>query len=108
MLITILSCETTAKVFRQPLPEIVGTAARDGMPGLDYTVWVDCTVRNNGAGGSIEVSATLKNGGYWNKRQVVHVPENMEDKVTFTFSEASLLGTGLSGFQYNCEAHWKS
>ena len=39
-------CSSAAKVLKQPLPEIVGTTARDGVPGQDYTVWIDCTARN--------------------------------------------------------------
>ncbi len=85
-----------------PKPEIVGVTARDGAPGLDYTVWVDCTVRNNGASGDITVVAELSGGGSWEKRETVSVGKNAERKVTLAFPEATFLNTGLNGYQYNC------
>lgn len=102
VLLLCVGCKCVAKALRQPLPEIVGTTAEDGAPGFDYTVWVKCIVRNNGAAGEVEVFARLQNGGYWKKRVTVFVPENGERKVTFKFQEATFLGTGLSGYEYAC------
>jgi len=87
-----------------PEPEIIGVTAHDAAPDFDYTVWVDCTVRNNGDDGSIEVSASLTGGGRWIKRDTVFVAENSERKVTLEFPEVELLGAGPSGYEYNCSA----
>jgi hypothetical protein len=87
-----------------PRPEIVGVSASENLSNLDYTVYVDCTVRNNGGDGDIEVSATLRNGGFWTKRESVFVAKNSERKVTLGFPEVEFLEAGLSGYQYNCSA----
>jgi len=86
-----------------PRPEIVGQTATDGAPGFDYTVYVDCTVRNNGAKGNITISAELRNGSFWKKRDTVYLEKNMERKVTFTFAEAEFLEMGLSGYRFGCQ-----
>ena len=104
LIVGAVACSQTAKVIRRPLPDIVGQAARDGFSGLDYVVWVDCTVRNNGARGGIVVKAVLQNGGFWEKRETVQVEADTERKVTFSFPEATVLGTGLSGYRFSCSA----
>jgi hypothetical protein len=97
-----VGCEQAAKITRTPLPEVVGQTARDGSPGFNYTVWVDCTIRNNGASGNIEVQASLTGGGSWTKRETVYVEEDGEKMVTLAFPEVTLLGGGLGGFEYVC------
>lgn len=87
-----------------PSPEIVGVSAREGIPNFDYTVYVDCTVRNNGREGNIEVVADLAGGGQWRKRQTVFVDKSSERRVTLAFAEAELFGAGLEGYKYNCSA----
>ena len=87
-----------------PKPEIVGANARSAAPNFDYTVYVDCTVRNNGLDGDIEVTAELTGDGFWKKREVVRVAKDRERIVAFAFPEATLFGAGLSGLQYECSA----
>ena len=91
-------------VVNPPKPEIVGQTARDGSPGFDYTIWVQCTVGNNGGDGRIEVTGTLSGGGSWTKRETVHVASGQERMVTFTFPEPEFLSAGLSGYRYGCSA----
>lgn len=85
-----------------PSPEITGTTAREGIPNFDYTVFVECTVRNNGREGDVTVVAQLQGGGFWKKRATVHLLSKSEQKVTIAFPEADLLAAGLSGLQYGC------
>ncbi len=87
-----------------PAPEIVGATARDGFPGFDYTIWVDCTVRNNGAAGNIEVVAELRAGGFWIKRDTVYVEKGQERKVTLAYPEPESLFSVLGGATFNCKA----
>ena len=84
-------------------PEIVETVARDGLADMDHTVWVDCTVRNRGASGSIAVFAELLNGGYWKARQVVDIAEDGEKMVTFAFPDA-LGESGFGAYRHKCHA----
>ena len=81
-----------------PKPEIVGATSRTSLGGFDYTIHVDCTVRNRGYGGQVTVSAELRSGGYWKKERTVFLAEGATQKVTFTFPEPAF---GLS-HNYNC------
>ena len=50
-----LGCEKG--VVKRPFPEVVEVTAYDGARGFDYRAWVECTIRNSGADGSVK--------GYW-------------------------------------------
>ena len=102
MLVLLAGCEGAAKALNRPVPEIVGTTASSGSPGFDYTVYVDCTVSNNGADGTITVTAELRNGGFWKKQQQLMLAEDTEKLVRFDFPEAKLLNAGLDGYRYAC------
>lgn len=95
---------TACNVTNPPKPEIVGQTARSGSPGFDYTIWVDCTIRNNGGNGQFEVAARLNAGGSWTKRQTVSVSSGQERMVTLTFPEPEFLSAGLGSAQYQCSA----
>lgn len=95
-----MGCDSSAP--NTVAPEVVGIISRDGFQNFDYIVYVDCTVRNNGADGNITVVAELSNGGFWKKRDEVFISANTERKVTLAFPEATLLDTGLGGYRYNC------
>ena len=99
-----IACSSAAKVLDVPLPEVVGTHSTDGFPGLNYTVYVHCTVRNSGASGNVTVSANLANGGSWTKRTSAFIASGSEKEVRIAFPEASLLGTGLGGYRFQCGA----
>ena len=86
-----------------PDPEIVGARADDGQVNFDFTVWVYCTVYNDGGGGEIEVSATLNDGGgSWKKRTTMQLDseEEQEHKFTFPEIEYSLFGS----YEFACQA----
>ncbi len=87
-----------------PKLEIVGVNARDGFSGFDYVVWVDCTVRNSGRDGNIEVVAELQAGGSWIKRETVLIAKNEERKVTIAFPEPDSFFSVLGSATYNCNA----
>lgn len=103
VLAALISCQTIAKVLKQPLPEIIGTTARESF-GFDYQVHVDCTVRNNGASGQVTIFAELRKGGYWKKEETIFLPENESRMVTLTFSEPTFLSGGLTSGSYSCRA----
>ena len=86
-----------------PDPEIVGTRSDDGQVNFDYTVWVYCTVYNDGGSGVIEASATLNDGGgSWKKRTTMQLDseEEQEHKFTFPEIEYSLFGS----YEFACQA----
>ena len=104
----VLFAVVIAACSNQPSPEVVGTTAREGFSGfLDHTVWVACTIRNNGKDGNIEVIAELRGGGSWKKRETLHISKNQEEKISIAFPEVDLIAAGLGGFQYNCIANAK-
>ena len=83
--------------------EIVGTRSDDGQVNFDYTVWVYCTVYNDGGSGVIEASATLNDGGgSWKKRTTMQLDseEEQEHKFTFPEIEYSLFGS----YEFACQA----
>ena len=82
--------------------EIIGETAREGAQLSGYTIWVDCTVRNNVASREVTIVGELRNGGFWKKRETVFLEKDSEQKVTIPFPEASLLDAGLGGYAYKC------
>jgi|Marorgknorr_s2lv_3_1036020.scaffolds.fasta_scaffold27763_3 photosystem II stability/assembly factor-like uncharacterized protein len=87
-----------------PVPEIVGAQARESMGLFDYKVFVDCTVRNTGKGGNIMVEAELNKGGFWKKEETIFLDAGNTRKVTFTFSEITFLGGGITSGNIRCGA----
>ncbi len=88
-----------------PAPEIVGQQLKTGLVNLDYTVWVDCTVRNSGAEGDVELTATLDGGGSWKKRKTLYVGSEQETAHQFEFREPEFLAADR--YEYQCEARPK-
>ena len=104
LLSTGLGCGTVANGFREASPEVVRSRIRDGTPNFDYTIWVDCTIRNNGDDGHVMVIGELENGGVRRKQRSIFIESETETRVTFSFPEAEFRGTGLSAFRYECRA----
>ena len=102
LLAVAMACGSWGDSNGQPSPEIVGQNIREGSVSFEYMVWVDCTVRNNGAAGDVEVTAKLENGQSWSKSQPLPLAAGAEKRVPFTFAEATQLDAGLSGYQYGC------
>ena len=89
----------------RPTPQIVGAVSRDGISDTqDYTVWVDCTVKNKGAGGNVLVVAALRSDSFWSRQESVFMARDTERKFTFAFPEAEPLDAGLGGYRYSCGA----
>ena len=102
LVVTIAPVLAVACSVLGPSPEIVGRNLRDGFSGFDYKMWVDCTVRNNGNAGDIEVTAELNAGGQWKRRQVVNVASGEERLVAIEFADAD--PPLFSQSTYSCSA----
>jgi len=92
-----------AKLVGRPDVEIVTTTAPQTF-GADYQVHVDCTVRNRGASGLVTISAELTKGGYWQRQQMVFIPADETQQVTFSFAEPAFFWGGLNSGSYVCRA----
>ena len=90
-----------------PDPEVVGRTARKVDAGfLAWELEVQCTIRNNGSSGNVEVAVTVDSSdGYWKKREVVWIDKSREQKVIIDFPE---VGGGLlyspDDLKYGCKA----
>ena len=91
-----------ADFFSQPAPEIARVSTRDGTEGEDYVVWLDCTVRNNGAKGNVLVTGELRNDTSWTKETTVMVDKDTSTVVTIAFPEATYKPEGLTAWKVNC------
>ena len=86
----------------------MSTTIREGTTGVDdYTVWVDCVVRNRGPGsGEVKVVVAVRNGDLWVKEEKVYLSSRNEElkerKLTIAFPEVAPHPLGLGGFEYSC------
>ncbi len=81
------------KLLNPPRPEITYKNGHDGFQGLNYVMYVDVTVRNNGGNGWIVVYSDLDVGGRYEKQDERIYLNNGETKdLTFTF-DVTFLGT---------------
>jgi len=65
---------------------------------------IECTVRNDGSGGNIEVTVTVDSeDGYWKKSEAVWIDKDGEGKVAHDFQEVSG-GLANRRLQYACSA----
>ena len=96
--------------FTRPNPEVIATSIRGGfVEGKDYTVWVDCTVRNRGSGsGGVRVVAMLKNGELMVKEGSTYLSGNNEElkeqQLTFEFPKMASHSLKLEDLIYSCGA----
>ena len=104
LLASAVSCNLTPGGVNRPKPEFVGSSAREANEGSEYTIWVECKVRNNGDGGEIDIVAQLRNGGAWERRQTVSLAEGAEETLVFEFKEATVLESGVGGYSYTCSS----
>ncbi len=84
-----------------PQPAVVERAARDLESG---GIEIECTVRNDGSSGNIEVAVTVDSeDGYWKESEAVWIEKDRESKVAKAFPEVS---SGLESrrLQYTCSA----
>ena len=99
-----LGCSTAVNGFREASPEVLRSRIRDGTPNFDYTIWLDCTIRNNGDDGQVVVIGELENGGVRRKQQSIFMESETEMRVTISFPEVIFRGAGLSAYSYQCIA----
>ena len=104
LLAATLACGAASGLLKRTNPELTAVFARDGWVDGDYTVWVDCTIRNNGAAGEVLVKARLENGAVWKKQRTIRLDEAGVMVVTLAFPEATLLPVGIGGYMYTCIA----
>ena len=73
-----------------PNVEITSKNAREGYIGLDYTLWVDVSVHNNGGQGTVTVWAKITQGSSeWTKSQAIYLDAKESKDLTFEFREIS-------------------
>ena len=93
-------------VVTPPQPEVSASLIHEGSPGGNYTVWVDCTIRNFGGNGDITVIATLTVGNNsWEQQQELWMSGDTEHLFRFQFSEITFIGRLLTQSRYLCRAN---
>lgn len=82
--------ESPSEVFNPPQVEVTSRTTRTGYEGLDYVVYVDCTVKNYGGSGRATVYAEVTQGSsYWQKEQQIYINDGESRDLSFTFKEIS-------------------
>jgi uncharacterized protein (TIGR02588 family) len=76
-----------------PKPEITMTQGREGVSGFNYVYYVDATVVNQGASGSVTVYAEISGAGRNEQQQTsVYLASGQSQTVTLTF-DVNVLGS---------------
>ena len=97
-LLLMTACSSSPPEF-----EIVGRSASDSEPFGDYTVRVECDLRNGGGSGRVTVTASVDaQNGAWTKRQASVIDEGESRAFTFVFTEVEYQLLGDNSFEYNC------
>ena len=97
-LLLITACSPSPPEF-----EIVGRSASDNESLGDYTVRVECDIRNGGGSGRVTVVASVDAAnGAWTKRQSSVIDEGESREFTFVFPEVEYQPLGDNSFEYNC------
>ncbi len=98
-LLLIAACSSSPPEF-----EIVGRSASDSSDRLgDYTVRVECDIRNAGGSGRVTVVASVDaQNGAWTKRRSTVFDEGESQTFTFDFPEVEDQSLGDNSFEYNC------
>ena len=97
-LLLVTACSSSPPEF-----EIVGRSASDDESLDDYTVRVECDIRNGGGSGRVTVKASVDaQNGAWTKRQTSVIDEGESRAFTFVFPEVEYQLLGDNSFEYNC------
>jgi hypothetical protein len=97
-LLLITACSSSPPEF-----EIVGRSASDSSELGDYTVRVECDIRNGGGNGRVTVTAFVDaQNGAWTKRQTSVIGEGESRAFTFVFTEIEYQLLGDNSFEYDC------
>ena len=83
-------------------PAIVGVTANETFVNGDYAIQVECTYKNNGDEGSLQVWSKLSSGGTWVESQEISLAKGETQLVRFVFTGPTFFDAVLLGFQYNC------
>jgi len=82
----------TVERVQPPNVEVTSHNARSGFEGLDYVVYVDVSVYNQGGPGTVTVWAEVTQGGKtFKKAQSIHLESRESRDLTLKFKEAGLL-----------------
>jgi len=77
---------TLIPFINRPKPDIVLLDGHDGFQGLDYVVYVDVGVKNNGGDGWVTVYAELRGGGrYEEKNERIYLASGETKQLQFVF-----------------------
>jgi hypothetical protein len=91
-------------IVNKPRPEIISTYGCDGFQGLNYVIFVDVTVKNNGASGPVVVYAEISGAGKYEKQeQTIYLSSGEQRTVRFTF-DVSFWGVLFSQVNYRAWA----
>lgn len=73
-------------LLNRPRPDIVLTNGHDGFQGLNYVIYVDVKVKNNGGEGWVTVYAELSGGGrYEEQNQRIYLASGETRQLQFVF-----------------------
>jgi len=87
-----------------PRPEIISTNGYDGFQGLNYVLYIDVNVKNNGGSGYVIVYAEISGAGKYEKKEsTIYLSSGQTQDVHFTF-DVSFWGALLSQITYRAWA----
>jgi hypothetical protein len=90
----------------QPEWSSLASSIHESSPGGNYTVWVDCAIRNFGGNGDVTVIAILTVGNNsWEQQQELWMSGDTEHLFRFQFSEVTFIGSLLAQSRYLCRAN---
>ena len=91
-------------LINRPKPDITLLDGHDGFQGLNYVVYVDVGVKNNGGEGWITVYAELNSAGrYEEKNQRIFIASGEAKQLQFVF-DVSFWSTAFSSMTYRAWA----
>jgi len=91
-------------LLNPPKPEIISTYGYDGFQGLNYVIFVDVTVKNNGGEGWITVYAEISGAGKYEKQQQrIYLSSGETQALHFVF-DVSFWGVLFSQVTYRAWA----
>ena len=104
ILATFAAAMTTACSFGGPDLQFIDSSTSEVTDSFgNYTLRVNCTVRNNGDAAQVTVSAQLDGlGGSWTESETSEIGPNEQYPFTVLFPEVEREPPGFSDFTYSC------
>ena len=91
-------------LINRPKPDIILLNGHDGFQGLNYVVYVDVDVKNNGGDGWVTVYAELTGGGrYEEKNERIFLASGETKQLQFVF-DVSFWSSVFSSMTYEARA----